>query len=85
MSGRSPGVRKWQLTPVLLPVEFYGQRSLAGPWVPEESGTTEHTAPPPLCTRKRRVNKLLEILINGEGYNLAPPNNQTPVYLFFTW
>ena len=39
----------------------------------------------PLCTRKRRVNKLLEILINGEGYNLAPQNNQTPVYLFFTW
>ena len=29
-SGRSPGVRKWQPTPVFLPGEFYGQRSLAG-------------------------------------------------------
>ena len=53
--------------------------------VPKESDMTEHISPPPLCTRKRRVNKLLEILINGEGYNLAPQNNQTPVYLFFTW
>ena len=34
-SGRSPGiVSKWQLTPVFLPGESHGQRSLAGhsPW-----------------------------------------------------
>ena len=33
-SGRFPWRRKWQLTPVLLPGEFHGQRSLAGysPW-----------------------------------------------------
>ena len=33
--GRSPGGgNKWQLTPVFLPGEFHGQRSLAGhsPW-----------------------------------------------------
>jgi len=29
-SGRSPRRRKWQLTPVFLPGEFHGQRSLAG-------------------------------------------------------
>ena len=29
-SGRSPGVRKWQPTPVFLPGEFHGHRSLAG-------------------------------------------------------
>ena len=29
-SGRSPGKRKWQPTPVFLPVESHGQRSLAG-------------------------------------------------------
>ena len=28
--GRSPGEREWQPTPVFLPEEFYGQRSLAG-------------------------------------------------------
>ena len=32
--GKIPWRRKWQLTPVLLPGEFHGQRSLAGcsPW-----------------------------------------------------
>ena len=29
-SGRSPGVGKWQHTPVSLPRKFHGQRSLAG-------------------------------------------------------
>ena len=35
--------RKWQPTPVFLPGEFHGQRSLAGysPWVRKESDMTE--------------------------------------------
>ena len=35
----------WQLTPVLLPGESHGQRSLAGysPWGHKESDTTEAT------------------------------------------
>ena len=35
--------RAWQLTPVFLPGEFHGQRSLAGysPWGHKESDTTE--------------------------------------------
>ena len=49
--GRAPGLRKWQPTPVFLPGEFHGKRSLAGysPWGHKESDTTEHarmTAPP---------------------------------------
>ena len=38
-----PWRRKWQPTPVFLPGEFHGQRSLAdySPWVPKESDTTE--------------------------------------------
>ena len=38
-----PWRRKWQATPVFLPGEFYGQRSLAGysQWDPEESNTIE--------------------------------------------
>ena len=41
--GRSRAVRKWQPTPVFLPGEFHGQRSLAGycPWGCKESGMTE--------------------------------------------
>ena len=37
--------RKWQSTPVFLPGEFHGQRSLAvySPWDREESDVTKHT------------------------------------------
>jgi len=39
--GGFPGEREWQLTPVFLPGESHGQRSLAGysPWVCKD--TTE--------------------------------------------
>ena len=42
-SGRPPGEREWQLTPVFLPGEFHGQRSMAGysRWGRKESDTTE--------------------------------------------
>ena len=41
--GEIPWRRKWQLTPVFLPGELHGQRSLAGysPWYCKESDTTE--------------------------------------------
>ena len=41
--GKIPWRRKWQPTPVFLPGEFHGQRSLAGysPWGHKESDTTE--------------------------------------------
>ena len=41
--GRSPWRREWTPTPVFLPGEFHGQRSLAGysPWGPQKSDTTE--------------------------------------------
>ena len=43
--GRSPGAGQWQPTPVLLPGESHGQRSLLGysPWGRKESDTTEVT------------------------------------------
>ena len=42
-SGRSPGEGKWQPTPVFLPGESHGRRSLVGysPWGRKESDTTE--------------------------------------------
>ena len=41
--GKIPWRRKWHPTPVFLPGEFHGQRSLAGysPWSCKESDTTE--------------------------------------------
>ena len=43
--GRSPGRRAWKTTPVFLPGESHGQKSLAGysPWGLKESDTTEVT------------------------------------------
>ena len=43
--GKIPWERKWQPTPVFLPGESRGQRSLAGysPWGRKESETTELT------------------------------------------
>ena len=43
--GKIPWRRKWQPTPVFLPGESHGQRSLVGysPWGPRESDTTEVT------------------------------------------
>ena len=40
---KNPWRREWLPTPVFLPREFYGQRSLAGysPWGCEQSDTTE--------------------------------------------
>ena len=42
-SGRSPGEGQWQPTPVFLPGEFHGQKSLVGcsPWGHKGSDTTE--------------------------------------------
>ena len=43
--GKNLWRRKWQPTPVLLPGESHGQRSLVGysPWVCKELGTIEVT------------------------------------------
>ena len=42
-----PWRRKWQSTPVFLPREFHGQRSLAGysPWGHKLLGTIEQLSP----------------------------------------
>ena len=46
--GKSPWRREWLPTPVFLPGEFHGQRSLVGysPWGHKESGTTEQLTLP---------------------------------------
>ena len=47
--------RAWQPTPVFLPGEFHGQRSLAGcsPWGRQESNTTKHSTAQHSCIVQR--------------------------------
>ena len=62
-SGRSPGERKWQPTPVFLPEISHGQRSLAGysPWSLKEWDMTEHAAcKSSLVIRMKRVFRIRE-------------------------
>ena len=42
--GKMPWRKAWEPTPVFLPGEFHGQRSLAGytPWGRKESGTIKY-------------------------------------------
>ena len=53
-----PGRRKWLPTPVFLPGEFHGQRSLVGcnPWGPKESDTTKQLNTPslPICSEGQK-------------------------------
>ena len=52
-----PWSRKWQTTPVFLPGESHGQRSLAGysPWGHRESDATERTHRPVAVAFSRRA------------------------------
>ena len=75
-SGRSPGVRAWQPTPVFLPGESHGQRSLVGysPWGHRESYTTEW------------LNLLYSVVIRspsfeGELFSLSSGLNQLLLHL----
>ena len=58
--GKIPWRREWQPTPVFLPGEFHGQRSLVGysSWGQKESDTTEQ-----LSTHSGK-KKIREFLIN---------------------
>ena len=51
--GKIPWRRKWQPTPVFLPGEFHGQRTLAGysPWGRKESDMTEEHTSATICDR----------------------------------
>ena len=54
-----PWRSEWQATPVFLPGEFHGQRSLMGysPWGHKESDMTERLPPPPPPTLSWEVNE----------------------------
>ena len=75
--GKIPWRRAWQPTPVFLPGESHGQRSLAGysPWGRKESDATEQlTLRPtylPKCNQKLLLS--LENMVSGE-------NSWTPLF-----
>ena len=56
--GKMPWKRKWQPTPVFLPGESHGQRSLAGysPWGRKKSDRTEQLSTPSLTYRCWSLN-----------------------------
>ena len=84
--GRIPWRRAWQPTPVFLPGESHGQRSLAGcsPWGHEESDTTEatertHSADPwerdvfrNFCTRLEGKGSTLHTVVTGYLQGTGP-------------
>ena len=51
---KTPWCRKWQPTPVFLPGNFHGQRSLVdcSSWGHKESDTTKNTCPPCLLVEE---------------------------------
>ena len=71
--------RKWQPTPVFLPGDFNGQRSLAGysPWCHKESDTTKHTS-----TKQNKVHhhnqKKKLVLSHPVVYNSLWPHGLQP-------
>ena len=60
--------REWQPTPVFLPGESHGQRSLVGysPWGPKESDTTEQLTQKCYQNNKYSYEKELNYLESGE-------------------
>ena len=61
-----PWNRKWEPTPMFLPEESHGQRSLAGygPWGHKESDTTEHKCTHAACMNQENVNSFLLSCLN---------------------
>ena len=82
---KTPWSRKWQPTPVFLPGEFYGQRSLVGysPWGCKESEMTEwlnmhsYVTCRPLCLYEFKSNTNSVILQNVPGVPCATGANTT--------
>ena len=62
MVGKIPWRREWLPTPVFLPGEFHGQRSLVGysPWSHKESGMTKQ------LNNNKKLNIILKILWSFE-------------------
>ena len=85
-----PWKRKWQPSPVFLPGESHGQRSLVGcnPWGPKELDTTEHACHNSTTKKKHyyltccvpsivRHSHISEKVKNGEKNNVRLRTDKT--------
>ena len=77
LGGEDPQRGEWQPTPVFLPEEFHGLRSLAGysPWGHKESDTTEQLSAPQEWLRESQVT-VCRGSRPGPGRN-APPQSSS--------
>ena len=90
--GKIPWRRAWLPTPVFLPAEFHGQRSLAGysPWGPRESDTAERlTLSLLLCVFQVPVlcwmcDLQTQLPLSNTGLNCAGPL-LCDLFLFLSW
>ena len=85
--GKIPWRRKWQPTPVFLPGQFHGQRSLVGysPWGSKESDMTEKLTPFPsllLFIFPIFLRKVLCEEVNC--HEISPPPDKIVVLFRFT-
>ena len=79
--GKIPWRREWQPTPVFLPGEFHGQRSLAGhsPWGCQESDTTEQLSLYKKWSLPRDLYLISTLIwMNGRDTGPAPSWNRAP-------
>ena len=77
--GKIPWRREWLPTPVFLPREFHGQRSLTSysPWCCKESDTTERLTPSP-CSKQANTfgSKVFCAPPTSAGERAAPQRKQ---------
>ena len=71
-SGRFPWRRKWQPTPVFLPGEFHGQRSLVrcSPWGRRVGTSNTHTQDHMRCQQTRTAGLLWQALCKCSSHRL---------------
>ena len=67
-----PWRRKWPPTPVFLPGESHGQRSVVGysPWVHRESDATEQLSMPAYTSINNKDTKVMDVPVMRAGKRL---------------
>ena len=87
--GKIPWRRKWQPTPIFLPGEFHGQKSLSGycPWSLKESDTAERLNTFPLHFQSDLINrtKSLRDSVRYEFISIIINVKPHPMYIYIQY